>query len=518
MATAPTSTSGKPPDQMQKERLSKAHTNVQESVQTSIPIATNLQKGIEVTVAKNCLGTLKNSYGDSGSKNGIPIHGELSLSQNESPHQKLANSTVGINISAQFNNSGETEVAGYGGPTGQTDNSGYQQGRKEEDNSLAPSILYGYRSTASILQALHPVHSLPSDGRQNAPHFSGAIDLQQPIANAPTHPKEQVRNISNQSNMGIDQCSQKINSETHQLAGNGVPVVQKIQDQCQTTPMIQENVPKSSSQLLNEPNLSHIGNGNSADVAPKGARPNASADATAAVAKVSTQESLQPLGSQLKTSDAPGPSVPAQTRHQSQRDLEIKRKKEEGNDATTATSPNIQQKFIEKGESSKQQQNNNQQGKPKKGASDHNEKAKTKEHQKSIQQQDAIEEIPEEEWQTQKRKNFKGNNQTKRQQQVYMQKQPNTQQPQLKPKEIQQNDTPPSGMPSINPPAQLERSDGSPAQNPPYPNVPPSVVDSGAQSPTIPHVPHINSGEVEGGMVKCQEKDIGRQEGVPDGN
>lgn len=265
-----------------------------------------------------------------GQKNELPIHGDASPSQNKPQHQKLVNSTMGININTQLNNSGEIEVPGIGGPTGQNDNSTYQKGCTAEDISLAPSILNGYRSTASILQALHPLNSSHADDGQNATYSSRAIELQQPITNVSTHPKEQVSKVFNQSNIGTGQSSQKANYETHQLAGNGDPVIQTTQDQCQTTLMIQENASKLSGYNLNEPYLSNAENGFFADLSLTSVQPKALDDtinttglvtnvaSPDVVTKVSTIEPLQPLGSQLPTPAGSPFSDYTQTNQQSQ--------------------------------------------------------------------------------------------------------------------------------------------------------------------------------------------------------
>ncbi|OIT19529.1 hypothetical protein A4A49_65464, partial [Nicotiana attenuata] len=104
---------------------------------------------------------------------------------------------------------------------------------------------------------------------------------------------------------------------------------------------------------------------------------------------------------------------------------------------------------------------------PKRGGQDQKDRPKVAEQQNRAAHQNEVTEIPAEECQTQKKKNFKGNNQNKRQQQVYMQKQPGTQQQQDTPAEQQASQQ--SGMPLINPPAQLERSVDSGAQNQPIP-------------------------------------------------
>ncbi|OIT05853.1 hypothetical protein A4A49_32287 [Nicotiana attenuata] len=86
------------------------------------------------------------------------------------------------------------------------------------------------------------------------------------------------------------------------------------------------------------------------------------------------------------------------------------------------------------------------------------------EHQKDAEHQDKSNKPPKDNWKAQKRKNFKGNSQnTKRQQHVYQPKVNAGQQSQAPNK---------SGMPSINPPAQLERSVDSGVQNQPFPLLP----------------------------------------------
>lgn len=153
---APHSPSGhqKPPNQMQKKRLSKSHTTIQESAQDHIPIATNLQKGVEITVAKNCQGTSKIPQGDPGSNNKIPLHEDCSPSQGIPPHQKSFISTVEIISNDQLKNSGDTKVTKNGVPANQNESAWYQNARIDEENSLAS--LYRYQSTTSILQSLIP--------------------------------------------------------------------------------------------------------------------------------------------------------------------------------------------------------------------------------------------------------------------------------------------------------------------------------------------------------------------------
>lgn len=201
----------KPTNQTQKKRHLNAHTTIQESLQASIPFATNLQKGVEITIAKNLLGTLKIPHGDSGSKNEIPIHGDCYPSQNVSPIKKSVNSTVGIITNDQLNIPGQS-LTGNGVPAGQIENSWYQKAPIDKRNSVDPSILYGYQSTASILQSLHLVSSTSSGDRQKATFHSGLIGMQQPILDALTSSKEKVGKVIDQSYVGNDQHSQRKNS------------------------------------------------------------------------------------------------------------------------------------------------------------------------------------------------------------------------------------------------------------------------------------------------------------------
>ncbi|OIT36808.1 hypothetical protein A4A49_60393, partial [Nicotiana attenuata] len=228
MATAPPSTGGKPPDQRQKMRLSKANTVQQISLKNSNPAATNLKNGDAITIANNRLGASENSQLNSGPNIIISNQGDSSPSPGATPLQKSTDSTVGITPNDLLKNEDSLEVAGNGVLTGQIENAWYQKMRKEENNNIEPSILYWYQSTASILQSLHPINSIPSGGRQYATLPSGPIGMLQPTSKVPTLPKEQ-----------------EIDS-------------------------------KSSNQILIEPILSNTKNGNLADLTSIGVRPNAS--------------------------------------------------------------------------------------------------------------------------------------------------------------------------------------------------------------------------------------------------
>ncbi|OIT23871.1 hypothetical protein A4A49_27967 [Nicotiana attenuata] len=119
------------------------------------------------------------------------------------------------------------------------------------------------------------------------------------------------------------------------------------------------------------------------------------------------------------------------------RDLEIQRKKQEEIAVATTSQTITQQKYADKAESSKQKMNTKQQGNPKRGGQDQKDRPKVAEQKNRAAHQNEVIEIPAEEWQTQKKKNFKGNNQNKRKRQVYKQKQPGTQQQQDTPAEQQ---------------------------------------------------------------------------------
>ncbi|OIT31321.1 hypothetical protein A4A49_31488 [Nicotiana attenuata] len=108
-----------------------------------------------------------------------------------------------------------------------------------------------------------------------------------------------------------------------------------------------------------------------------------------------------------------------------------------------------------------------------------------------------------EEWQTQRNKKSKGGSQTKKQQTVYVAKQPTTQQQQNIPKDSQQKAPQSSGISTINPPAPLERSEDSGAQNHPSPQIP-SIASTS------------NICNVQGGKEQSQEKPLEKHEGSPE--
>ncbi|OIT08132.1 hypothetical protein A4A49_15874 [Nicotiana attenuata] len=173
-------------------RLSKSNTVQQISLQNSNPHATNLKNGDAITVANNRLGAFENSQLNSGPNLTISNRGDSSPSPGATPLQKSTDSTMGITPNDLLKNEGSSEVAGNGVPAGQIENAWYQKTRKEENNTIEPSILYGYQSTASILQSLHPVNSIPSGGRQYATLPSRPIGLLQPTSKVPTLPKEKI--------------------------------------------------------------------------------------------------------------------------------------------------------------------------------------------------------------------------------------------------------------------------------------------------------------------------------------
>ncbi|OIT08476.1 hypothetical protein A4A49_52017 [Nicotiana attenuata] len=146
---------------------------------------------------------------------------------------------------------------------------------------------------------------------------------------------------------------------------------------------------------------------------------------------------------------------------------EKKKRKEEEAAETSNSRPTNHKKSKEEAGINKKQMKEHE-GITKSNAQDKRKNHKTAEYQKEAEHQSAVAEITEEEWQTQRKKNFKGTSQSKIQQQVYMPKQSNTQQQQV-------------------------RSVDSGVQNQPIPPIPPSI------------------------SADCEEIPIARQEGVPNG-
>ncbi|OIT27219.1 hypothetical protein A4A49_37653 [Nicotiana attenuata] len=84
-----------------------------------------------------------------------------------------------------------TKLARDGVPAGQVENAGYQNDRPNEDISLAPSILYGYQSTASILQSLNPGTQNSSKVQKKNKSQHGPIEPKPLIENPSSYSKEQ---------------------------------------------------------------------------------------------------------------------------------------------------------------------------------------------------------------------------------------------------------------------------------------------------------------------------------------
>lgn len=240
MDSSPSSSGENPMDQSPKKRLNKVHNLYKPDYANISPAATNQRKGEAITVARSCLGASTNSQVNSRTKNGIPLHGDCSPPQNAYPRQKSANSTMGINTNDQLKNSGNTELAKNCVLVGQSENAWYQNACIDEDNSLAPSILYMYQSIASILQSLILGSLTPPDARQNDNLHSGPIPPQPLIGNPSTSSNEHVCKVSTQSNMSIDHLDQLKCLVVHHLGRQNVLVNQLSQSQCQTTLAIQE--------------------------------------------------------------------------------------------------------------------------------------------------------------------------------------------------------------------------------------------------------------------------------------
>ncbi|OIT21110.1 hypothetical protein A4A49_41049 [Nicotiana attenuata] len=263
-----------PPVKSPKKRLNKAHNPPKPVFPNTSPAAMNQRKGEAVTVARSRLGASKNSKVNSGTKKVIPLHGDCSSSQNAHPHQKSAISTVEINVNDRLRNASNIELAGDGFPAGQSGNAGYQNARTNEDISLAPSVLYGYQSTDSILKSLNPGTQNSSEVKKDDNLQSGQIGPQPLIGNLSPPSEEQVSIVLAHSTKTIDHIDQLKIPVLHHLAGQEVPVNQLLQNQYQTTPGIQKIDPQASNPILQGPIPLNIQIGDSAVTELSGARPN----------------------------------------------------------------------------------------------------------------------------------------------------------------------------------------------------------------------------------------------------
>ncbi|OIT08479.1 hypothetical protein A4A49_00874 [Nicotiana attenuata] len=268
------STGENPPVKSPKKRLNKAHNPPKPVFPNTSPAATNQRKGEGITVAHSSLRASKNSKVNFGTKKVIPLHGDCSSSQNAHPHQKSAISTVEINVNDRLQNASNIELAGDRVLAGQSGNVGYQNARTNEDISLAPSILYGYQSTNSILKSLNPGTQNSSDFHKNDNPQFGQTGPQPLIGNLSPPSEEQVSTVSAHSSKTIDHIDQLTSPVLHHLAGQEVPVNQLLQNQYQTTPGIQEIDPQASNPIFQGPIPSNIQFGDSAVTELSGARPN----------------------------------------------------------------------------------------------------------------------------------------------------------------------------------------------------------------------------------------------------
>ncbi|OIT35430.1 hypothetical protein A4A49_02536 [Nicotiana attenuata] len=222
MPTAPPSTGEKPPDQRQNVRLTNTHPIQQTSFQNSIPVATDLQIGATITVHQNQLGASEISQVNSESNLELSNRRDYSPSCCAPLIQNSDNSTVGIAGNDHLNFSEVAEMAGTGVPTGQIENSRYQNAPSAEENRIEAPIPHGYQPIPSILQASSAANLPPSSVRQNAPLSSEPIQMQQPITIASTSSQEQACKFSNKYDVGIDQLDHGEISAFGQLAGYDV--------------------------------------------------------------------------------------------------------------------------------------------------------------------------------------------------------------------------------------------------------------------------------------------------------
>lgn len=138
---------------------------------------------------------------------------------------------MGINANDHLQNASNTELTGDGVPVGQFENAGYQNSHTNEHISLAPSILYVYQSTASILKSLNPGTLNSPNVQKNDNFHSGPIGTQPLIGNLSSPSEEPVSKVSTHSNMTIDHLEQLKSPVLHHLAGQEVLVNQLPQNQ-----------------------------------------------------------------------------------------------------------------------------------------------------------------------------------------------------------------------------------------------------------------------------------------------
>ncbi|OIS97554.1 hypothetical protein A4A49_07321 [Nicotiana attenuata] len=189
------------------------------------------------------------------------------------------------------------------------------------------------------------------------------------------------------------------------------------------------------------------------------------------------------------------------------REFEAQKRKEEEAAAAASSQSNNQQKTTENVEASKQQQNNRQKEKANKGGEDQIDNTKVAEHQKEKQHQSNDTTPQKDEWQIQKRKNFKSTSQNKKQQQMYLPKEQANQSS----AGISAQYTAPNKSSGI------IQATHTVSQNA---NANTIVKDSVVQNRVSQsHSPHVSLSdkEVQGRMEKSQEKPIENQEGVPSG-
>ncbi|OIT30421.1 hypothetical protein A4A49_25953 [Nicotiana attenuata] len=276
MATAPSSTGGKPPDHLQNMRPVIALPTQKTPSQTNIPARTDPQNSGAITVHQNRLLASKTSKGDSGSNFDTPLRGDYFPSHYAPPHQNPGHSTVKIIPDDLLQIAGQLHLAGDRVTAIQTEKERYKKLRLSEENTSQSPISHGYQPQSSILQSITSGSLAGPSVRRNASTTSGPIEEQFPIGNPSTTPMELLCKESSQFIPGIDHHHQRKNFDLQLLAGQYAPGIIGTQIQCQTLSAPQMILPRPTTPILQAPTSSDFKKGVQEHCSFNGVRPNVS--------------------------------------------------------------------------------------------------------------------------------------------------------------------------------------------------------------------------------------------------
>ncbi|OIT34380.1 hypothetical protein A4A49_05951 [Nicotiana attenuata] len=173
MPTAPPFGGGKPPDQSQKMRNSKAYKPPLGASLKQSPAATNLNLGGALIVAKNRPRTSEISQGFSGPNFNIPNHRDDLSSQSAPPHQFSDISTVEI-VSDELKNSGVAEMVAASVPGAQIEKARYQNARPTEENTIDRATVASNQQVLAVVAQLEKIRSKVNRGVPVDPHAGKA--------------------------------------------------------------------------------------------------------------------------------------------------------------------------------------------------------------------------------------------------------------------------------------------------------------------------------------------------------